>query len=130
MNMFLIAAPVTTETHTTKTLTKIPRKTMALMVLIFSSLSQASTIENDELLLKSLIERGVICPGLTYEGNQEALRVYLNAKKVKSTQFDSKNRKETTNTKEIESTKHTVNTRQLNKTPQECIRPDSDNWFE
>ncbi len=111
-------------------------KTMALMVLIFSSLSQASTIENDELLLKSLIERGVICPGLTYEGNQEALRIYLNAKKVKSTQFDSKNRKETTNTKEIESikkmesTKHTANTRQLNKTPQECIRPDSDNWFE
>ncbi|MEZ9016199.1 hypothetical protein AB6E79_04735 [Vibrio lentus] len=96
-------------------------KTMALMVLIFSSLSQASTIENDELLLKSLIERGVICPGLTYEGNQKALRIYLNAKKVKSTQFDSKNRKE------IESTKHTANTRQLNKTPQECIRPGSDN---
>ncbi|WP_310736197.1 hypothetical protein [Vibrio sp. SG41-7] len=70
-----------------------------------------------------------------YEGNQEALRIYLNAKKVKSTPFDSKNRKETTNTKEIESikeiesTKHTANTRQLNKTPQECIRPDSDNWF-
>ncbi|MEZ8887804.1 hypothetical protein AB4510_08900 [Vibrio sp. 10N.222.54.B12] len=101
-------------------------KTMALMVLSFFSLSQASTFENDELLLKSLIERGVICPGLTYEDNQKALRIYLNAKKVKSTQFDSKNIKETTNTKEIESTKHTANTRQLNKTPQECIRPDSD----
>ncbi|PMM13737.1 hypothetical protein BCT62_08280 [Vibrio splendidus] len=100
---------------------------MALMVLIFSSLSQASTIENDELLLKSLIERGVICPGLTYEGNQEALRIYLNAKKVKSTQFDSKNRKEIESIKKMESTKHTANTRQLNKTPQECIRPDSDN---
>ncbi|MGR5335142.1 hypothetical protein ACPV5I_06940 [Vibrio gigantis] len=101
-------------------------KTMALMVLSFSSLSQASTFENDELLLKSLIERGLICPGLTYEDNQKALRIYLNAKKVKSTQFDSKNIKETTNTKEIENTKHTANTRQLNKTPQECIRPDSD----
>ncbi|OEF94570.1 hypothetical protein [Vibrio splendidus] len=106
---------------------------MALMVLIFSSLSQASTFENDELLLKSLIKQGVICSGLTYEENQEALRIYLNAKKVKSTPFDSKNRKETTNTKEIESikeiesTKHTANTRQLNKTPQECIRPGSDN---
>ncbi|MEZ9042428.1 MULTISPECIES: hypothetical protein [unclassified Vibrio] len=105
-------------------------KTMALMVLIFSSLSQASTIENDELLLKSLIKQGVICSGLTYEENQEALRIYLNAKKVKSTPFDSKNRKETTNTKEIEDKKNTTNTRQLNKTPQECIRPNSDNRSE
>ncbi len=127
MTMFLITAPLTTEARTTRTLTKTPRKTMALMVLIFSSLSQASTIENDELLLKSLIKQGVICSGLTYEENQEALRIYLNAKKVKSTPFDSKNRKETTNTKEIEGKKHTTNTRQLNKTPQECIRPNSDN---
>lgn len=125
MTMFLITAP-----STTRTLTKKPRKTMTLMVLIFSSLSQASTIENDELLLKSLIKRGVICSGLTYEENQEALRIYLNAKKVKSTPFDSKNRKETTNTKEIEGKKHTTNTRQLNKTPQECIRPNSDNRSE
>ena len=130
MTMFLITAPLTTETRTTRTLTKTPRKTMALMVLIFSSLSQASTIENDELLLKSLIKQGVICSGLTYEENQEALRIYLNAKKVKSTPFDSKNRKETTNTKEIEGNKHTTNTRQLNKTPQECIRPNSDNRSE
>ncbi|KAA8598091.1 hypothetical protein F0Z19_3591 [Vibrio cyclitrophicus] len=111
-------------------------KTMPLIVLLYCSLSQASTIENDELLLKSLIGRGVICSGLTYEDNQEALRVYLNAKKVKGTPFDSKNRKETTNTKEIErikeieNTKHTTNTRQLNITPQECIRPNSDNRSE
>ena len=125
MTMLLITTPLTTEI-----LTKTLGKTTILMVLMFSSLSQASTIENDELLLKSLIKRGVICPGLTYEGNQEALRIYLNAKKVKSTPFDSKNRKETTNTKEIEGKKHTTNTRQLNKTPQECIRPNSDNRSE
>ena len=125
MTMLLITTPLTTEI-----LTKILGKTTILMVLMFSSLSQASTIENDELLLKSLIKQGVICSGLTYEENQEALRIYLNAKKVKSTPFDSKNRKETTNTKEIEGKKHTTNTRQLNKTPQECIRPNSDNRSE
>ena len=121
---------LTTALMITRNLIKKRRKTMALMVLTFSSLSQASTIENDELLLKSLIEQGVICHGLTYEGNQEALRIYLNAKKVKSTPFDSKNRKEITNTKEIESKKHTTNTRQLNKTPKECIKPSSDNRSE
>ena len=121
MTMLLITTPLTTEI-----LTKTLGKTTILMVLMFSSPSQTSTIENDELLLKSLIKQGVICSGLTYEENQEALRIYLNAKKVKSTPFDSKNRKETTSTKEIEGKKHTTNTRQLNKTPQECIRPDSD----
>lgn len=35
---------------------------------------------NDEMLLKSLIERGVICSGLSYEQQQEALRIYLNQK--------------------------------------------------
>ncbi|MBY7729641.1 hypothetical protein [Vibrio bathopelagicus] len=111
-------------------------KTMASMVLIFSSLSQASTIENDELLLNSLIERGVICPGLTYEDNQEALRLYLNAKQVKSIPFDSKKRQETENTNEIANTSKLVNTnkstnkRQIPKTPKECIKPNSDNRSE
>lgn len=89
----------------------MPLKTMTLMVLLFTSLSQASTIENDESLLNSLIERGVICPGLSYEDNQEALRIYLNAKAQKSHQFDSKKYNE------IE------NKRQKNKTPTECIKP-------
>lgn len=89
----------------------MPLKTMILMVLLFTSLSQASTIENDESLLNSLIERGVICPGLSYEDNQEALRIYLNAKAQKSHQFDSKKYNE------IE------NKRQKNKTPTECIKP-------
>ncbi|ULN66039.1 hypothetical protein MID13_20835 [Vibrio gigantis] len=97
-------------------------KTMALMVLLFSSLSQASTIENDELLLKSLIERGVICPGLTYEDNREALRIYLNAKQVKGSQFDLKNK--------IESKNELTNKRQIPKTPKECIKPNSDNHSE
>ncbi len=95
---------------------------MALMVLLFSSLSQASTIENDELLLKSLIERGVICPGLTYEDNREALRIYLNAKQVKGSQFDLKNK--------IESKNELTNKRQIPKTPKECIKPNSDNHSE
>ncbi|MCG9553912.1 hypothetical protein L1D16_20945 [Vibrio sp. Isolate31] len=89
----------------------MPLKTMTLMVLFFTSLSQASTIDNDEPLLNSLIEKGVICPGLSYEDNQEALRIYLNAKAQKSHQFDSKKYKE------IE------NKRQKNKTPTECINP-------
>ena len=89
----------------------MPLKTMTLIVLLFTSLSQASTIENDESLLNSLIERGVICPGLSYEDNQEALRIYLNAKAQKSHQFDSKKYNE------IE------NKRQKNKTPTECIKP-------
>lgn len=84
-------------------------KTMALMVLLFSSLSQASTTENDELLLKSLIERGVICPGLTYEDNREALRIYLNAKQVKGRQFDLKNKQE------IESTNESSNTNEIER---------------
>ncbi len=109
---------------------------MALMVLLFSSLSQASTIENDELLLKSLIERGVICPGLTYEDNREALRIYLNAKHVKGSQFDLKNKQEIEstnelgNTNEIESKNKLTNKRQIPKTPKECIRPNSDNRSE
>lgn len=109
---------------------------MALMVLLFSSLSQASTIENDELLLKSLIERGVICPGLTYEDNREALRIYLNAKQVKGSQFDLKNKREiestneSGNTNEIESKNELTNKRQIPKTPKECIKPSSENRSE
>ncbi|TCN75645.1 hypothetical protein [Vibrio crassostreae] len=110
-------------------------KTMALMVLLFSSLSQASTIENDELLLKSLIERGVICPDLTYEDNREALRIYLSAKQVKGSQFDSKNKleiesnndvgneNEPGNTNEIERKNELTNKSQIPKTPKECINP-------
>ena len=111
-------------------------KTMALMVLLFSSLSQASTIENDELLLKSLIERGVICPGLTYEDNHEALRIYLNAKHVKGSQFDLKNKQEiestneSGNTNEIERKNELTNKSQIPKTPKECIKPNSDNRSE
>ena len=115
---------------------KMSHKTMALMVLLLSSLSQASTIENDELLLKSLIVRGVICPGLTYEDNREALRIYLNAKHVKGSQFDSKNKieientNESGNTNEIESKNKLTNKRQIPKTPKECIKPNSDNHSE
>ncbi|WP_261887083.1 hypothetical protein [Vibrio pomeroyi] len=111
-------------------------KTMALTVLIFSSLSQASTIENDELLLKSLIEQGVICPGLTYEDNREALRIYLNAKHVKGSQFDVKNKQEIESTNEsgntnvIKSKNKLTNKRQIPKTPKECIKPNSDNHAE
>ncbi len=111
-------------------------KTMALMVLSLSSLSQASTIENDELLLKSLIERGVICPGLTYEDNREALRIYLNTKHVKGSQFDVKNKQEiestyeSSNKNEIESKSKLTNKRQIPKTPKECIKPRSDNRSE
>ena len=87
-------------------------------------------------MLKSLIERGVICPGLTYEDNREALRIYLNAKQVKGSQFDLKNKQEiestneSGNTNEIESKNKLTNKRQIPKTPKECIKPNSDNRSE
>jgi hypothetical protein len=84
---------------------------MVLMVLSLSSLSQASTIENDEPLLKSLIEQGIICPDLNYEDNQEALRIYLNAKANKNHQPN------------FDLNKDITNQRQVNKAPKECIRP-------
>ena len=90
-------------------------KTMVLMVLSLSSLSQASTIENDEPLLKSLIEQGIICPGLNYEDNQEALRIYLNAKANNNHQPN------------FDLNKDITNQRQVNKAPKECIRPISVN---
>lgn len=90
-------------------------KTMALVVLSLPSLSQASTFENDETLLKSLIEQGIICPSLDYEDNQEALRLYLSEKSNKKHQPD------------FDFNKDIKNQRQVNKAPKECIRPRSVN---
>ncbi|MCG7499789.1 hypothetical protein MHO82_23255 [Vibrio sp. Of7-15] len=57
---------------------------------------------NDEQLLKSLIERGVICSGLNYEEQQQALKIYLQKKVKPETNKKLGNTKHTTTNKEIE----------------------------
>jgi len=76
-------------------------KFLIILALSTSIPSQASTV-NDERLLKSLIERGVICPNLTEQENREALRLYLSNKNKAS-----KNKSENVNDGK--------------KSPQECI---------
>ncbi|WP_306345642.1 hypothetical protein [Vibrio quintilis] len=61
------------------------------MALILSPSIYSGSLPQDEKLLQSLIQRGVICKGLTYDEQQEALRIYLNkkARKDKSPQEKS-----------------------------------------
>lgn len=54
-----------------------------LLTLGFSAQVYSGSPPQDEKLLQSLIQRGVICQGLTYEEQQEALRIYLNKKAKK-----------------------------------------------
>ncbi|ASA57727.1 hypothetical protein [Vibrio gazogenes] len=51
-----------------------------LLTLGFSVSVYSGSQPQDEKLLQSLIQRGVICQGLTYEEQQEALRIYLHKK--------------------------------------------------
>ncbi|MDW6002259.1 hypothetical protein [Vibrio mangrovi] len=48
-----------------------------LLTFIFSVQVYSGSLPQDEKLLQSLIQRGVICQGLTYDEQQEALRIYL-----------------------------------------------------
>ncbi|ENM5824850.1 hypothetical protein [Vibrio metoecus] len=50
---------------------------LGLGILCHSGLLFASVPPNDEKLIESLIEQGVICQGLSYEQQQKALSIYL-----------------------------------------------------
>ncbi|MDW6094830.1 hypothetical protein [Vibrio rhizosphaerae] len=54
-----------------------------LLMLGCSAQAYSGSPPQDEKLLQSLIQRGVICQDLTYEEQQEALRIYLNKKAKK-----------------------------------------------
>ncbi|WP_415674719.1 hypothetical protein, partial [Vibrio neptunius] len=66
----------------------------------------ANPLPNDEKLLDSLIERGVICDNQTYEEKQESLQIYL------ANRFD-KNKKNNNN-----------NNKKSNPTETKCISAD------
>lgn len=57
---------------------------------------------NDEQLLKSLIEREVICSGLNYEEQQQALQIYLQNKTKKYTNKNPCSKETDTITKKTE----------------------------
>lgn len=81
-------------------------KSLTAIAILISAPSQASiSLENDEALLKSLIERGVICSGLSHKENQESLRIYL----IRKSKTSLKNK--------------TTKEEKQNNPPQECIQP-------
>ncbi|KQA27323.1 hypothetical protein AAY53_06170 [Vibrio metoecus] len=53
---------------------------LGLGIICHSGLLLASVSPNDERLIESLIEQGVICQGLSYEQQQKALSIYLQKK--------------------------------------------------
>ncbi len=56
---------------------------LGLGIICHSGLLLASVSPNDERLIESLIEQGVICQGLSYEQQQKALSIYLQKKSGK-----------------------------------------------
>lgn len=90
------------------------------MKVIFTSLFMLATVQahahvsttaqpDDERLLAALIERGVICQGLTAEQQQRALTIYLNKKHNNK----NPNNKETNSSSDPNPTLH-------------CISPDTE----
>lgn len=59
------------------------------LLISYSSISLAQSSVDDERLLASLIERGVICEGLTSEQQQQALALYLQRKHHKKKSLNS-----------------------------------------
>ncbi|MGF1776718.1 hypothetical protein L4D05_07875 [Vibrio nomapromontoriensis] len=71
--------------------------------------SHSGTAIDDERLLNALIQRGVICPGLTTQEQETALQIYLQRK--------------TNNKKKPQvSNKHQLN-EMVDSEPQPCISP-------
>ncbi|HGH6050185.1 TPA: hypothetical protein AB5H45_002641, partial [Vibrio mimicus] len=83
-----------------------------LWVAFHSTLLLANVQPDDERLIASLIEQGIICQGLSYEQQQKALSIYLQQK------FNKK-KNHTTND---ESTNSLAETDELK---QRCINPDT-----
>ncbi|ANW27284.1 hypothetical protein BA953_24550 [Vibrio coralliilyticus] len=52
-------------------------KLVSCLLTLLSSAVIANPLPNDEKLLDSLIERGVICDNQTFEEKQESLQIYL-----------------------------------------------------
>ncbi|KFI10960.1 hypothetical protein IX95_15520 [Vibrio sp. B183] len=52
-------------------------KLVSCLLTLLSSAVIANPLPNDEKLLDSLIERGVICGNQTFEEKQESLQIYL-----------------------------------------------------
>ncbi|EGR0541818.1 hypothetical protein E8A66_10115 [Vibrio cholerae] len=53
------------------------RTLFGLWVICYSTLLFANAQPNDEKLVSTLIEQGIICEGLSYEQQQKALSLYL-----------------------------------------------------
>ncbi|MER2494614.1 hypothetical protein [Vibrio neptunius] len=81
-------------------------KFVSYLLTVISSAVIANPLPNDEKLLDSLIERGVICDNQTYEEKQESLQIYL------ANRFD-KNKKNNNN-----------NNKKSNPTETKCISAD------
>nr|WP_158163020.1 hypothetical protein [Vibrio mimicus] len=88
------------------------RNLLGLWVAFHSTLLLANVQPDDERLIASLIEQGIICQGLSYEQQQKALSIYLQQK------FNKK-KNHTTND---ESTNSLAETDELK---QRCINPDT-----
>ncbi|MBN3572172.1 hypothetical protein [Vibrio neptunius] len=85
-------------------------KFVSYLLTVISSAVIANPLPNDEKLLDSLIERGVICDNQTYEEKQESLQIYL------ANRFD-KNKKNNNNN-------NNNNNKKSNPTETKCISAD------
>ncbi|QXC56033.1 hypothetical protein KSS82_01970 [Vibrio mimicus] len=83
-----------------------------------SSMLFADVPPNDEKLIESLIEQGVICDGLSYEQQQKALSLYLQQK------FSKKNINTPSN--DTPSSINDENTNKNSALKQHCINPDTE----
>ncbi|ENM5890650.1 hypothetical protein E5115_003113 [Vibrio mimicus] len=88
------------------------RSLLGLWVAFHSTLLLANVQPDDERLITSLIEQGVICQGLSYEQQQKALSIYLQQKfnKKKNQTTDDENTNSLAETDELK---------------QRCINPDT-----
>ncbi|ENM5907132.1 hypothetical protein LPR20_003295 [Vibrio mimicus] len=88
------------------------RSLLGLWVAFHSTLLLANVQPDDERLIASLIEQGIICQGLSYEQQQKALSIYLQQK------FNKK-KNHTTNDE------NTNSLADADELKQRCINPDT-----
>ncbi|GAB6262394.1 hypothetical protein [Photobacterium sp. CCB-ST2H9] len=76
------------------------RACLFIALWLFPGVAMAQVQADDERLIRSLEEQGIICEGLTYAEKQEALRIYLNRKAIlkdKKQKDKKQTEKDTTN---------------------------------
>ncbi|HDI3242861.1 TPA: hypothetical protein PMB64_003658 [Vibrio cholerae] len=78
----------------------------------YSTLLFANTQPNDEKLINTLIEQGIICEGLSYEQQQKALSLYLQQR------FNNKN-------KDIKADSESSSSAENPELKPRCINPES-----